>query len=517
MARQHDVKLALQPSQPGERRRRRRGPENVRGGSAASPQPDEERRTDQQHEPSPGSEIARQLVRPRRGVPPRERRQRARRVRLDPRRHRQRARRHRRDPIIPRREIVVGVPHLGEEERPRRVGHHEIVKHLRAGDPSVARRDAHPGFSRIGPETPRPADRRLRPERHIARPGHRHRYRDRLADATARRVERQVEREPLCGDGLIVRRPARGGQREHGDGHRVAMQRVPLLALENRKSDGHRVGNRGRRNHDSPGREREQRLVGDEQVHPFPTHLARRRDVGRHGPRVRPRALGRLKREDRRVSQTDAQLARKPRGGDHVELLADEHGIPGQDETERDPVVVRGRRGGRDEPARERRHRRREPGRRTVHGHGERRSRDLPGPLPHAHGPDHECAGTLGLEPQLACHGPDRSPHRFECHLRHLAGADDREAREAGQDQGHRLRRAGPRADGERQLVARRQASTIDSSRHIGWRALHGDQEPQRGGHQSFTPGSAGCRIRPVRSRRVFNSSWPIERRSCSA
>src|SRR5207249_10417892 len=47
------------------------------------------------------------------------------------------------------------------------------MKHLRTGDPSVARRDPHARFSGIGTETGRPANRGLRPEGHVARPGYR--------------------------------------------------------------------------------------------------------------------------------------------------------------------------------------------------------------------------------------------------------------------------------------------------------------------------------------------------------
>ncbi len=392
------------------------------------------------------------------------------------------------------------------------------MKHLRAGDPSVARRDPHARFSGIGTEAARPANRGLRPEGHVARPGYRRCHRDRLSHATVRRVEPQIERESLCDDRLVVGRPARGRQRQHGDGHRVAAQRVALLALENGEPDRHRVGDRGRRNHDPAGGEREQRLVGNEQVHPPTPHLARRRHLRRHRPRVRPRAFGRLEREDRWVAQSGAQLARKPGGGDHVELLAHEHRIPRQDQAERDAVVMRGRRGRLDQPARNRGDGGGEPGRRAVHRDGEGRRRDLPEALPYAHRPDHERAGPLGLEPYLARHGTDRSAHPFERHLRHLTGGDDREAREPREGERHRLGRTRARADGERQLFARRHAHAIDLRRHIGRRrALQGDQQPQRGGHQSFTPGSAGCRIRPVRSRRVLSSSWPIERRSCSA
>src|SRR5207244_925697 len=42
------------------------------------------------------------------------------------------------------------------------------MKHLRTGDPSVARRDPHARFSGIGTEPGRPANRGLRPEGHVA-------------------------------------------------------------------------------------------------------------------------------------------------------------------------------------------------------------------------------------------------------------------------------------------------------------------------------------------------------------
>src|SRR5439155_1765847 len=97
-----------------------------------------------------------------------------------------------------------------------RVGHHEVMKHLRTGDPSVARRDPHGRFSGIGTETGRPANRGLRPEGHVARPGYRRCHRDRLSHATVRRLEPQIETEPLSDDRLVVGRPARGRQRQHG-------------------------------------------------------------------------------------------------------------------------------------------------------------------------------------------------------------------------------------------------------------------------------------------------------------
>ncbi len=118
VAREHRVKLALQPSELGEPLRRggRHGRGAVQSQRAAPPQPYEKGRTDEQHEPTPGYKATCHLVRPRRFAPARERRQRARRVRLDPGRHGQRARSDRRRPIVPRREIVVGVAHLGQEE-----------------------------------------------------------------------------------------------------------------------------------------------------------------------------------------------------------------------------------------------------------------------------------------------------------------------------------------------------------------------------------------------------------------
>src|SRR5207237_320093 len=125
------------------------------------------------------------------------------------------------------------------------------MKHLRTGDPSVARRDPHARFSGIGTETGRPANRGLRPESHVARPGYRRRHRDRLSHATARRVEPQIEREPLSDDRLVVGRPARGRQRQHSDGYRVAAQRVALLALEN--GDPDRVGLRAARSSGAGG------------------------------------------------------------------------------------------------------------------------------------------------------------------------------------------------------------------------------------------------------------------------
>src|SRR3989449_8606558 len=76
------------------------------------------------------------------------------------------------------------------------------MKHLRTGDPSVARRDPHARFSGIGTETGRPANRGLRPEGDVARSGYRRRHRDRLSHATVRRVEPQIEREPLSDDRL---------------------------------------------------------------------------------------------------------------------------------------------------------------------------------------------------------------------------------------------------------------------------------------------------------------------------
>src|SRR5438552_3358619 len=48
-------------------------------------------------------------------------------------------------------------------------------------------------------------------------------------------------------------------------------------------------------------------------------------------------------------------------------------------------------------------------------------------------------------------------------------------------------------------------------------RTLQDDDHPEGARHQSFTPGSATRRCRPVRSRRVCTSCCPIERRICSA
>src|SRR2546428_10363087 len=50
------------------------------------------------------------------------------------------------------------------------------------------------------------------------------------------------------------------------------------------------------------------------------------------------------------------------------------------------------------------------------------------------------------------------------------------------------------------------------------FRPLHERRHGQeRKNHQSFTPAGAARRVRPVRSRRVRNSSCPIERSTCSA
>src|SRR5258706_188278 len=83
----------------------------------------------------------------------------------------------------------------------------------------------------------------------------------------------------------------------------------------------------------------------------------------------------------------------------------------------------------------------------AAHRHAKGRGRVFVSALPHAYRPDQEGAGTLGLEPQLARHGADRSPHSFEGHLRHVTGADDDEARETGEGYSDRLRRAGARSD----------------------------------------------------------------------
>ena len=90
VAREQRVKLTLRPADPGERCRRGRGDADRLSRPAPRPQPGEERRPDEQHEPAPRDEVVRQLIRPHRTTPVLERRERPGRAGLEPGGHDQR-------------------------------------------------------------------------------------------------------------------------------------------------------------------------------------------------------------------------------------------------------------------------------------------------------------------------------------------------------------------------------------------------------------------------------------------
>ena len=218
VARQHAVELPLQPPQPAGPRRSSPavapgapilsqlvvGGDLARG--AAPPQPSDERRPDQQRQPAPRREIARQ------GVAPHLRRaghqgwQRARGARLRTWRDRQRAGRGGRGAIRARGHVVVRVTDLGQQKRAGGVGDNQIVKGLRPRDPAVARLHPHARLAGVRAEARRPADSGLGPERHVAHPREPRRHVDRLADPAVRRIDHEVERQSLRCDALVSSR-----------------------------------------------------------------------------------------------------------------------------------------------------------------------------------------------------------------------------------------------------------------------------------------------------------------------
>src|SRR5205085_9951112 len=142
----------------------------------------------------------------------------------------------------------------------------------------VLGRNPHLGLRRIGAESRRPAERRLGPERDIAYARHRDRGFDGLAAARVGRVELQIERE-LFTDRAGGWIGGGGRQWQHRDRNRIAAQRVPFFATEEREGGGQRILDRCRRNDQAARRERKHHLVGDEQIHPVPAYLARQRDT----------------------------------------------------------------------------------------------------------------------------------------------------------------------------------------------------------------------------------------------
>ena len=235
--------------------------------------------------------------------------------------------------------------------------------------------------------------------------------------------------------------------------------------------------------------------MSDEQVHPAAAHQARRGHRRRRRPRVRPHAFGRLHRQDRRAAQALAHLSRKPRRGDHVHLLPHQHGVARDDHRDRHLVVARGRRCGVEQAARDGRKRGSESHRGAIHRHRDRRGRHLVPALPHPHRTDHERAGTLGPERELARRRADRSAEPFDRHLGDLARAGDREAGEGRKHHGHGLGGAAAGAHGEAQLLTGREPRAVHARRDVRRRPLQRGQEPQRRDHQSFTPGSTARRM----------------------
>ena len=516
VAREQRVKLMLRPADPGERCRRGRGHADRLSRPAPHPQPGEERRADQQHEPAPRDQVVRQLVRPHRTTPVLERREGPGRAGLEPRGHDQRTRGKRGDGPRTRREVVVGIPHRGHLERPHRVGHHEVVERLRPRDATIAGLDARGRLPWIGAKPRRPGDHGLRPQRHVAHPRQRGRHGDRLAHPAIGRIEPEVEAEPARDGGRIARRRWCARQRQHLHGHGIAPQGIPVLAAEEREAGGYRVFHGGGRNEDAARREGKHGLVRDEQVEPAPPHEAGGRDLARRGTGIRPDAFRRLQRENRRAPQALAQVAGEPRHGDHIELLAHQHGVAREQHAERHALTLldgRRRRGRLDQAPGDGGHGGGEPHPRAVHRDRERGGRNAPANLLHAHRSDHERARALRPQLELARGRAHWPAQRLERHLRDLARPDDGESRERGKGEGYRGGGSGARANREQQVVTCRDMCPVHARRHVGCRpALQRGEHPERQHHQSFTPGSAARRVWPVRSRRVLSSCWPIER-----
>ena len=179
---------------------------NALGRGAGRPPPREprqERRSNEQGEPSPRHEARRELRSPRRRRAGEQGRQRSRGAGLRPRRHGNRARRRKRSRVAPRRHVVVRVAHLGKQERARGVGHDEVVKGLGSSDPAVARRQPHPRLAGIGAEPRGPADRGLGPERHVADARDGRNDVQRLAHPAVRGRDAHVERQALGSHSLV--------------------------------------------------------------------------------------------------------------------------------------------------------------------------------------------------------------------------------------------------------------------------------------------------------------------------
>ena len=222
MAREYRLEGALEPAERRGRGRNGRGsrPGQFRAPLAQRHQP-HQRREPRQRDPPGAAEALGEQRRPRRPAV-RQRGHGAGGVRFRARTDAQGLRRGAHDHVPPPREIVIRIAHLGQYKRARRVGDDEVLERLGARHPPLIRIEDSRRASEVGPESRRPSELRLGPERDVADAGDRRVHRQGLTHPGIERRDSHREREAIPGDILIIGRPPTRGRRHDREHGRIA-------------------------------------------------------------------------------------------------------------------------------------------------------------------------------------------------------------------------------------------------------------------------------------------------------